>query len=223
MHRFSHLAFPSSPGPGPAFLGLLGRLASPQFLVEAEGDCSKSQVCSRGAVTTCTCPSDHEPFLAAGRMYVVLGLRNALSPEPHRKQPHSVSDVLRTETDGIQTTVGRGLGAGWLLRWSLLPPSGRTAHHLLLEASGSVLKWPLPWAARALGFHHEVGCVVLSVSLAWPAHTAFVLENVFIQRPWKRWELHGVKAGNEARYRYFSSPIQGEPCKAKHLSLTQDS
>ena len=94
----------------------------------------------------------------------MLGLRNALSPEPRWKQPHSVSDVLRTETDGIQTTVGRGLGAGWLLRWSLLPPSGCTAHHLLLEASGSVLKWPLPWAARALGFHQEVGCVVLSVS-----------------------------------------------------------
>ena len=117
----------------------------------------------------------------------MLGLRNALSPEPRWKQPHSVSDVLRTETDGIQTTVGRGLGAGWLLRWSLLPPSGCTAHHLLLEASGSVLKWPLPWAARALGFHQEISCVVLSVSLAWPAHTTFVVENVFIQRPWKRW------------------------------------
>ena len=77
------------------------------------------------------------PFLAAGRMYVAPGLRNALSPEPHWKQPHSVSDVLRTETDWIQATFGQGLGAGWLLRWSLLPPSGRTAHHLLLEASGS--------------------------------------------------------------------------------------
>lgn len=62
-------------------------------------------------------------LLAAGRMYVAPGLRNALSPEPHWKQPHSVSDVLRTETDWIQATFGQGLGAGWLLRWSLLPPS----------------------------------------------------------------------------------------------------
>ena len=200
MRRFSHLAFLSSPGPGPASQGLLGRPASPLFLVEAEGDCSKSQVCSRGAVTTHTCASDHEPFLAAGRMYVAPGLRNALSPEPHWKQPHLVSDVLRTETDWIQATFGQALGAGWLLRWSLLPPSGRTGHHLLLEASGSGAE-VVPALGCHLGFHQEVGYVALSVSLAWPAHTTFIVETVFIQPPWKRWELHGAKAGNKASYR----------------------
>lgn len=170
MHRFSHLVFLSSPGPGPAFLGLLGRPASPQFLVEAEGDCSKSQVCSRGAVITCTCPSDHEPFLAAGRMYVVPGLRNALSPEPHWKQPHSVSNVLRTETDWIQATFGRGLGAGWLLRWSLLPPSGHTAHRLLLEASGSGAEMVPTLGCQSSGFPSG-GRLCGSVSLSGLACT----------------------------------------------------
>lgn len=68
-------------------------------------------------------------------MYTVPGLRNALSPEPRWRQPHTVSDVLRTEIDWIQATFGWVPGAVWLLSWSLLPPSGHTAHHLLLEAS----------------------------------------------------------------------------------------
>ena len=75
--------------------------------------------------------------------------------------------------------------------------------------------------------------MALSASLAWPAHTTFIVETVFIQPPWKRWELHGVKAGNKASYRYFSSSIQAEPSKAEqpltdpgfvrvHMHVTQD-
>lgn len=75
--------------------------------------------------------------------------------------------------------------------------------------------------------------MALSVSLACPARTTFIAENVFIQPPWKRWELHGAKAGNKASYRYFSASIQVEPSKAEqplpdpglvrvHMHITQD-
>lgn len=162
------------------------------------------------------------PFLAAGRMYVAPGLRNALSPEPHWKQPHSVSDVLRTETDWIQATFGQGLGAGWLLRWSLLPPSGRTAHHLLLEASGSGAEVAPALGCQCSGFPSG-GQLCGSISLSCLACTYHIH---------CRECLHPA-AGNKASYRYFSASIQVKPSKAGqplpdpglvrvHMHITQD-
>lgn len=104
--------------------GLLGRWVNPLLLLEAGGDHSKSQACARRDVINYTSPSKLKAPPNGWKARYMPQLRNALSPETCQRQPHRVSDVLRTETDWIQATIDWGRGAMWLLSWSLLPPSG---------------------------------------------------------------------------------------------------
>lgn len=60
--------------------------------------------------------------------------------------------------DGIQASLGWARGAMRLLSWSLLPPSGHTAHHLPPEALGLVLHGPSP-ACQPSGFSPAQFCV----------------------------------------------------------------